>query len=242
VRPEEESLYRIPAKQPRLLLEWLSSLARRREEGEEIPLPLIELHLSSGRRIKGFVIRLVTDDPQENSNVLLFHVPGPDPGQPRFHLAYIDPRIVEGITVEDADTVAHWISFGTIPAPEPVKPAPSRLEINRRLGELSKSLASDSGWSFQADIDGEGIPGSGAAWQSMAELIHLGMAVLKELLGDPMAKEALEQSVQRVRFGNGPQPGVTLSDGMLCIRADLLKGFEGRLRRDNLQAAIAKVL
>jgi hypothetical protein len=29
---------------------------------------------------------------------------------------------------------------------------------------------------------------------------------------------------------------------MLCIRADLSKGFEGRLRKDDLQAAIGKVL
>jgi hypothetical protein len=239
VRPEEESLYRIPAKQPRFLLERLSSLARRREEGEEVPLPLIVLHLPAGRDITGFVIRLAADDLK--GDVLLFHVPGPDLGQPRFHLTYIDPRTVEGITVLDADTVAHWISFGAIPAPEPKTP-PSRFELNRQLGEAAKSLDSDSGWSFQADIDGEGIPGSGASWQSMAELIHQGMAVLKELLTDPMAKDALKQNVRSVRFGNASQPGVTLTDGMLCIRADLSKGFEGRLRKDDLQAAIGKVL
>jgi hypothetical protein len=76
----------------------------------------------------------------------------------------------------------------------------------------------------------------------MAELIHQGMAVLKELLTDPMAKDALKQNVRSVRLGNASQPGVTLTDGMLCIRADLSKGFEGRLRKDDLQAAIGKVL
>jgi hypothetical protein len=73
-------------------------------------------------------------------DVLLFHVPGPDLGQPRFHLTYIDPRTVEGITVLDADTVAHWISFGAIPAPEPKTP-PSRFELNRQLGEAAKSAS-----------------------------------------------------------------------------------------------------
>ena len=235
---QEQALYGVPIKTPRVLLERLDALARRREAGEDIPLPVIVLHLPGGRDLKGSVVRLFKDAPREN--VLLLHVVGENLHQPRYDLAYLDPDRVEAITVLDANESATALGSGALPEPKSSEPPPSRLEVLRKMDEMATALTSTSGWSFQPLVDP--APEQGPQWRQVAALGEQTFAVLGDILRDTLAVDTLKKLVQKVRFSSAPMPAVAVGAGTLDIKTNFEKGFEGRLSTSALKAAIEKAL
>jgi len=239
VNTPEDNFFRLPAKPVRRVLEALAGLADRRRAGEEFPLPLMTLHLRTGRDIVGRILRL--EDDSQFGWTLLVQIERDLFQNARQSAVYVFPDMIAAVVVHDPLSIAEALSDGAISAPAPSTPPPTKLEVQRLADELSKATAlkapSITGWEILWDA----VPASGEPLRSLTSLIKDAYSLIQEATQDALGKEALG-AVQKVRFTEGEKPSVSRSQGVLIFAASLHKGSSGRLSRKDLQTALSAAL
>ena len=227
----------LPAKTVRAMLAELVALRVRFKKGESVVVPLVTFHLRSGRDVTGYVL---DGDLESSQPSLLLQVPG-DLRQPAMDVAYVDPSDVEAVTVLSADRAVKEISFGRVQV-APGEPTPGKLEINRRLPELSKEVSTAIGKPIALDVAWEGIPDLGTARKLLSDLIEDIGSVLKEIAATEIGRDALGAKVKKVWIGDGPQPMVAQQSDTLVVTANFGRGLDGRLIRGAIRVEIEKRL
>lgn len=227
----------LPAKTVRAMLDEMLSLRDRVKRGESVNVPLATFHLRSGRDVTGTVLDGRTEEP---GACLLLHVPG-DLRSPAADVAYVSPGDIEAITVRDTERVVKEISFGRVQV-APGEPTPGKLEINRRLPELSGELSEKVGAKVVVDVAWEGIPDLGTARKLLLDLVEDIGAVIKEIAATEMGREALQKKVKKIWIGDGPRPTVAQQGDTLVVTANFGRGLDGRLIRGALRVETEKLL
>src|SRR6185436_861637 len=120
----EKVLRELTARHPERLLEELGDLARRIRMGEALRRPRVTLHMSSARDLSGFVLDV---SHEHNQLTVLLHTP------PDWNVAHVPMKGIEAITVHDV--------VGLTRPPADAPPAPSRLELKRRVAGAEASIA-----------------------------------------------------------------------------------------------------
>ena len=223
----------LPPKSVRAILEKLIAMRRQVKNGEKgIEVPLAVFHLASGRDFTG---RVLDADLEARDPSLLLQV------EERWDVTYVNPNLIEAITVVAATKGVKELSFGRA-VMTPGESAPSKLELSRKMPLLSKTVSDFTGTAISVDIAWEGVPDSPDARVILNGLVDDMVAVLNEIAADPMGKDALKSKVKKVWFGDGPNPGVAFQLDTILVTADLRKGLEGRPIRGALRVGLEKVL
>lgn len=226
----------LPAKTPRALLTEMLSLRSRKKKGEKITVPLAVFHLKSGRDVVGWLLDGDIDGREPALLIQLTADRGPSPD-----VVYVDPSLVEAITIRDTQTVAKEISFGRVTA-EPGAPAPGKLAIQRRLPAISEEVSKAAGSPIAVDIAWEGIADLPETRRVLLEMLEDVGSVLREIAASEIGRESLAPKVKRVWIGDGPRAGVAFQSDTLVVTANFAQGAEGRLVRGALRIETEKLL
>ncbi len=216
----EKILRELTARAPERLLEELGELARRIRAGEALRRPRVTLHMASARDLSGFVLDV---GHEANQLTVLLHTP------PDWNVAHVPMKGIEAVTVHDV------VGLSRPPADAP--PAPSRLELKRRLAGAESHL--------QVQV---GAPISFTLPETLEEgdLEPLGALVsaLSEALGEVTRGENVRMSliakVKRVQLAVGEQPHVTLVGDALTVMT--VSAHARRLAPKMLERAIEAAL
>jgi hypothetical protein len=231
VSDELAALRQLPAKGVETVLEELGALRRREKAGEALRIPLVTLHLRTGRDLQGFVLDVVEHRPS-SSRLVLLHQPGSDPRRPEYDATYLAASSIEAVTVHDA------VSLSKAPADAPAPP--SRLELKRQLAALQAELRERLGTPIEVDAQWDSAPDEGEGQRTLADLVSLAGDELRGLAKEALGRDALKANVQRIRLNVGKTPGVAVSNGTLAIATTA--SWPDRMTRDNLKRLLETAL
>lgn len=207
------------------LLRELAALEERREAGEPLIVPLVTLHLASGRELDGFVLAL--GDERQDRTVVLRRAPqGRSP--PR-DLAFVPRAAIEAVTVHDAEDA------GAASADAP--PAPTRLAVRRGAAALSSRLEPLLGRAVEVEAQ---VPEEPEPLRLFDELLGWLPELIEALAKDELGRAALRAKVGRLTLSSGSEPGCRLSDGALELTAPLSQ--RARLSKPELKKRLEALL
>lgn len=132
----ENALRQIPARSVDTILGVLKTLRKRANAGEAIAIPCLHLRLRSGHQITG---RLLDVTENKGEMVVLLHESDCNDRSPATHAAYFSAHDIEVLTILDAGSLAHLISFGAVVFP-PGTQAPTMLALRRRAEEIATEI------------------------------------------------------------------------------------------------------
>ena len=227
-----ELMAQLPAKPVAEMLDLLARCYALSDDPANPRLPLVILHLRSGRDLSGRIIKL-EEDPRR-ARTLLVQTSGL--GRAEDSALYVERDSIEAVTVVEADMYADLLSDGILPPPPSNVTPPSRLDVVRDANALAETLAGQRGLRLIPELEGGGV--SGEAALSLSIQVKEAFAVLSDLAGDAMGKEALSV-VKTLKIVNSASADVRLADHCLEISAVLAKGRAGRLSKADLKTRIA---
>jgi hypothetical protein len=223
----DRTLTDLPAQSVGRLLESLVRLRERRDAGEKLRVPYVTLHLRSGRDVSGFVLKLGTS-PGPEVNVLL-HAPGSDGRAPDYDALYAPVSAIEAVTVHDVPRLST--------APADAGPAPSRLEVRRRIKELAEALSGALGAPIACTL-GDEVP-EGEPMRAVNDTVTDAGEVLRALAGEEMGAKELKERLQSIQFSSSAQPTVELAAGRMTVISATTT--VQRMSKEHLRAAIERL-
>jgi hypothetical protein len=193
----ERVLRELTARHPERLLEELGELARRIRRGEALRRPRVTLHLGSARDLSGFVLDV---GHEQGLTTVLLHTP------PEWNVAHVPMTHIEAVTVHDV--------LGLSRPPADAPPAPSRLELKRRLAGAESQIAVQVGapivFTLPDPLDEAHLEPLGALLPAISE-------VLDTVAREENGRRSLQAKVKRVQLAVGDQPHVTLVGDALTV-------------------------
>lgn len=221
------TLYRLPAKRLHSVLEELKSLRCRQDKGEEVVVPVITLHLKSGRDMTGVLIGMEED---RHEQCILFHLYDSMRMSPTYSVVYLSPGSIEALTLNNIADIAHQFSFGKIS-----RPAPTKLEMKRKLKGISDKFSEKCGKHIDFVIDWMTIPKSEESMSELDELVNDFFCVISDISDEAMAMEIITKSVQQIIFQNSKNDFVSLINDSLTVSTNMEAEPSGRLTRQQLR-------
>jgi hypothetical protein len=220
VNDGERVLRELTARNPERLLEELGELARRIRAGEGLRRPRVTLHLRSARDLSGFVL----DVGREGSTAsVLLHTP------PEWNVAHVPMAAIEAVTVHDVLDLSR--------PPSDAAPAPSRLELRRRLAGAESTLSVQTGapmpFTLPEPLDEDHLEALGA-------LVPVVTQVLEDVARDETGRTSLVAKVKRIQLAVGDAPHVTLVGDALTIMT--VASHNKRLAAAGLKRAVEAAL
>jgi hypothetical protein len=219
----QRAIYALEPKTIDRLLGELADLASRAKRGEELRLPVVTMHLRSGRDLFGHVLAVGRD------SSVLFHSIGRDHRSLDYDAVHLASSSIEAVTRHDVQNVGR--------APDLSKDAPTKLELKRKgaslestFGELGAKLSINFGDS-ELDEDQR---------RSLADLIEELSRIFGELLGDELGKEAIAQKIERLELRLGSSAEVSLSEKTMTFSTT--SSWPSRLFGPQMKAKIEALL
>ena len=183
----QEAFLRLPGRPVRELLEDLAKIQERQLDGEDVQIPRVTLHMPAGRDVSGWIVRLIHD---EDGEALLLQRSSTQMSQPSLDAFYVDPRLVEAITVHDMASALAEPSART------------RLGTEKRADTLAKRLAQTLGQPLRFEIQWTSEKPAETELRTLSELVVDAHAALRRLAETSDGREALKTiSVIRVVQG-----------------------------------------
>jgi hypothetical protein len=188
-----EALRRVAAQSIEAVADELLALRRRADLGEGLPLPLVTLHLKSGRDLIGHLLARSVAGAGAGGTWLM-HVPGANGASGRFasdDAAYVPATAIEAVTVHGAGQLALAVAA--------LAPVPSRLELSRRVAELGRSLSERAHHGVAVEVDWERLPAGDESMKVLAQTVERTSQALAAVVSEMAGREAL-QPVTTVRL------------------------------------------
>jgi hypothetical protein len=220
VNDGERVLRELTARHPERLLEELAELARRIRAGEALRRPRVTLHLRSARDLSGFVLDVGHEGGMAS---VLLHTP------PEWNVAHVPMGSLEAVTVHDV--------LGLSRPPADAPPAPSRLELRRRLAGAEAQLAVQVGAPIVFTLP-EAL--EEVDLEPLGALVPIVTQVLEDIARDEMGRSSFVARVKRVQLTVGTEPHVTLVGDALTVMT--VSPHSKRLAAPGLQRAIEAAL
>ncbi len=211
----------------------IAEMARLREESRhDWALPPVTLALSNGLSVRGeYVAAHELETPR--ATVLVRTGDRSD----SLDVAYIPVASIVALTVHHTPATLARLSFGAVR--ERLGEAPSRLELERRLRDLTEWLSAEVGVAVAATADWEALPRADAARLDVGELLEDLRATLAGFLADELGRAAVKAGVRALRITVGSKASVTLQDGELRYAVGLDGNETYLLNRQDLRRALA---
>jgi len=202
----EDALRQIPARSVGTILGVLNTLRKRANAGEAITIPCLHLRLRSGHQITG---RLLDVTENKGEMVVLLHESECNDRSPATHAAYFSAHNIEALTILDAGSLAHLISFGAVVFP-PGTQAPTILALRRRAGEIATEMDT----TLTVDL----TPEDDTQRFRLSEYLEALGAVLRGFTADDIGRQAVMNTAFVLQSGT---LNATKTDGTVVITVDL---------------------
>jgi hypothetical protein len=232
----EKALYSLPPRNVKALVDELALLSVRSSQGEKIELPLITLHLKSGRDFAGWLLARGGEKREELGAVLLrLFQPGTSPAVP--DLLYVDLTNIEAVTVQNPISKLPRLSEKWIEPPPNFKPV-SRHAIKQDLNTLAQSIEQKFGMYLILEVSWETMPDTAEARFWLQEAVYEVGTTLSAIMADELARQSIVPVLQIVKFRSGEPPSLQLQEKTLLVTIDFALGKNGCLKGDELRRAI----
>ncbi|MBK8010523.1 MAG: hypothetical protein IPK13_04190 [Deltaproteobacteria bacterium] len=230
----EETIEAMPARRVATVLRDLATLRARTKDGRS-PKPIATFCFRSGRSIVGELLALQEEREGWAVAVRLLS----SSSATSLDVCYLDPAMLEAVTIHDAHRFAADLSSGRvagplIPPPDG-SPPPTRLAVERRRGALS-----DKG-PLAIEIDWPGFVTSGEPLRVLERQLVALHEALEQVGRDDLGRASLA-SLKAARLRHGPEPAVGTIDGRLEIVCQPERGDLGCFGRDVLRSKIEESL
>lgn len=182
----KRALYALEPKTIDRLLGELADLATREKRGEELRLPVVTMHLRSGRDLFGHVLCVGRD------GSVIFHSIGRDNRSLDYDAVHLASASIEAITRHDVQNIGR--------APNLSEDAPTKLELKRKGAALENNLA-ERGAKLSINF-GDADPDEDQR-RSLADLIEELSRIFVELMSDELGKEAIGAQLDRLELRIG---------------------------------------
>ncbi len=216
----ERVLRELTARAPERLLEELGDVSRRIRSGESLRRPRVTLHMASARDLHGYVLDV---GHEAGHMTVLLHTP------PEWNVAHVPMKSIEAVTIHDV--------LGLSRPPADAPPAPSRLELRRRLAGAESAIAVQVGapiaFTLPEQLDEQDLEPLGALLPALSE-------ALENVARDEKGRVSLQAKVKRVQLAVGEQPHVTLVGDALTVMT--VNAHPRRLAPKMLERAIEAAL
>jgi hypothetical protein len=190
----------------------LEHLAERAKEGEPVPQPRVTLHLRSGRDVSGIVLASGSD---RRGAALLLHRTGDTGRRPGSDVLYVDPAMIEAVTVHESADVARQLAA--------LEPPPSRLDLKRKAADTGSVLSKELGGPIVIELAWNSLPESGEPLRGVAHLLAATAAALRQVAMDGFGRVELQRLVRTVRLAPAEEglttPGVRRRGDTLVVTA-----------------------
>ncbi len=227
MRDEHKRLRALPARPTDEVLAALASVSADAGKSSE-GLPVVTLHLASGRDLTGCVVAL---GDRRGTTVVVMQTGSSGRHDAGSDATYVALGSIAAVTVHDAASIAEALAGGALHTNEP---PPTRLAARRSVLEDSGRLSNALGTQivYRVDIDGTA---DGEPMRSLTEASRRTCSVLIAVAGDDMGRQALAQ-VREVAVEVGGIANARRNGGTLLVTADnrvdpaeLLKVIEAAL-------------
>ncbi|MFL5344455.1 MAG: hypothetical protein ACJ8AT_06665 [Hyalangium sp.] len=228
--PLEKALKSLEARTLEELLTRLAEIQALRAKGEPVRLPQVTLHMRSGRELQGFLLE--QRDDHRSGKLVVLHALSTDARRTEPDAIFVRSESIESLTVHDLPSLANPSRGGP--------PAPTRLELKRKLAERQASLASTLGTPLELEVDWERISQEPEGLAALETLSTRAFSVLEALARDVMGLEALRTNVRKLRLEVGSSAQVRREEQTLVLATTV--SVMGWMSKEDLQTAIEKVL
>jgi hypothetical protein len=226
----EKALKHLDAQTIDELLTRLAQVQVLKAKGEPVRLPHVTLHLSSGRELHGTILEQRAG--HRGGNLVVLHALSVDSRRPEPDAIFVRPEVIEAITVHDLPSLTQL--------PQGGPPAPTRLELKRKLAERQASLASALGTPLELEVDWDRIPQEPEALVALDTMSTRAFGVLENLTRELMGLEALRANVRKLRLEVGSPSQVRRAEQVLVLVTTV--AVPGWMSKEDLLQAIEKVL
>lgn len=237
-----QALTRLPARSVRALLEEIYELRRQglAERPENLDkVPLITLHLRSGKEFSGWLLSLGSAEDAKAKNSVLLH--RHDLNTRTLNdsdVLYLDLDQIEAVTVHKAHRAAVRLADEWKGAPPADVPTPSRVDAKRKAEELAAFVSKIGGFPITYEVNWDELPKTDGATFWLVEALVETTGVLSTMLNLPELKTEFSKNLKTVRFVNAPQPAVSRDEATLVISVALNAGRDGLTPQSRLRSAI----
>jgi hypothetical protein len=237
---------------PRSVRAILEELVKTRRDSEILPagweanapqLPLVTLHLKSGKEFRGWVIGLGEG---ETKDAVLLHRHDYGARSVGTDVLYLDLNNVEAVTLHEAvrpeqrrpDEVR---TNSTASVSSPTVSKQTREETQRKVEELARFVSSSSGLNLTYEANWDELPKEEAAFNALSEAALEVTGVLSVVLSQARGVAAVRDNLKTVKFINAAEPAVTRDGSALTIASNLKAGKQGLYPRAQLRETIEKL-
>ena len=204
---KKEAFWQLPGKKTSDILKKLYEVRLQSEE-QDIEIPMITLHLISGRDVTGYLIQRTMDT---NSISLVLHTKSS-----HMNAFYVEERQVEAVTIHDIENFTHHFSFGKFWF-APGFPPPTRLDIKKKIAEYHKQLQTILDKDLSVKVLGKGMPEEGDPLRLLDRAICDTISTVKKIAKDDFGKSLIYKDIEKIIFRSGKKNQILLKEKNLNV-------------------------
>ena len=227
-------LFKLPPKKIITILGELRDLRKRFDNGEDVVIPIISLHLKSGREYIGMLIDM---EEENREQCIIFHLYDPGRKSPTYDVMYLNPRSIATLTLHNVAEIAHQFAFGSIPLP-----APTKMEITRKAKDFGNRISEKTGVNIKFDFDWDTIKINDQSMSTLFRILRDCNSIILQLLDDETAREIISGSVETILLVISDKTSASLEEGVLKLSAGLPGEKEVITTRSQLKKLIEEAL
>ncbi len=232
------TLAKIPVRSVRSILSDLAEVRMQFNQGRKVILPIVQVHLSSGATLEGYVIAL---DSHRNQETLVLHSPRSEYRFPHQDLVYVEARFIIGVTVLDAHTVAAQLSGGAVAEVSAEQQSISKLDVKRFIAQYLEDFKQLENIEFACDVEWDTLPAGNSTYLNLKDEIAALFDALSEIMRYDTGRTAL-LSVKKVMIRAGNSLEASKDADTLTVQSVYLDAPRRVSDRIAIQAAIEKAL
>ncbi|HYI01973.1 hypothetical protein [Hyalangium sp.] len=210
---QQRTLESLAALDPLEVLERLAQLRQRAFQAEPVPIPVITLHLRSGRDLTGRVLSLAA--PKGGERALLCEVTEGDRPSTTVAAVYVPVSAIEAVRVHEVNRVAQAAGLARPSAPV------TRIEVERSASELARAVSSAAGKPVAFEVDWKSLPDTPEARRTVLQAMHSAALALRTLAQEEVGKTALSARLRKVSFTQARRAETQLSGSTLTVGFDV---------------------
>jgi hypothetical protein len=205
----QRTLESLAGLEPLEVLERLAQLRQRAFQAEPVPVPVITLHLRSGRDLTGRVLMLMPLKGGERT--LLCEVLEGERPATAAAVVYVPVSAIEAIRVHEVGRVAQAAGLA--------RPAPplTRIEVDRSASELARAVTRAVGKPVAFEVDWKSLPDTSEARRTVLQAMQSTALALQTLAQEEVGKTALSARLRKVSFREARRAEAQLSGGSLTV-------------------------
>ncbi|MCS6808725.1 MAG: hypothetical protein RML40_05910 [Bacteroidota bacterium] len=228
----------LPVRTVNAILSDLAMLRAQYNAGRKVSLPLVQVTLSSGQQLEGYVVAV---DSPRNEETLVLHSPRGEHRFPHYDLIYVRTNAIMSVSILDAHTIAKFLNDKAhIPAEQEIV---TRIDVKRFIAQYMDDFNTLKKLNLTCDIDWDTIPAGASALRNLKEEVATVLDALTEIMDEEdKGYEVLTSSVCGIILKSHEHSGAAFEEGTLTILCPYLDAPRRISDREGIKRAIEEAL